>query len=151
MTQLFRKQRRTVDYLRGMVALCGRVLLGWFFASQALQRIDEWSSMVILVQMKRVPFGQVSLGLSLIAMFFGSAGLVMGFQTRFSAFVLAICTSGWVLIAHDFWTIQDPVARQSDFLTFSLGVAVIGGLLCLFASGGGQFSVDRLSEKHQPN
>ena len=142
MTQLFRKQRRTVDYLRGMVALCGRVLLGWFFASQALQRIDEWSAMVILVQMKRVPFGQVSLGLSLIAMFFGSAGVVTGFQTRFSAFALIICTGAWMGIAHDFWTIQDPVVRQAEFLIFSLGISLIGGLLSLIAFGAGRFSFD---------
>jgi len=140
-----------VDPLQGIVALWGRVLLGWFFASQGVQRIYEWNAMVALVEMKHVPLGQVSLGLSLIAMFFGSAGLVMGFQTRFSAFVLAICTGGWALIAHDFWTIQDPIARQSDFLIFSLGVAVIGGLLGLFASGGGKFSVDSLIEKSQPN
>lgn len=140
-----------MDFLRGIVVLCGRALLGWFFASQALQRIDEWSAMVILVQMKHVPFGQVSLGLSLIAMFFGSAGLVLGFQTRFSALVLAICTGGWALIAHDFWAIQNPIARQADFLIFSLGIAVIGGLLCLVASGGGQFSVDTLSEKPRPD
>lgn len=138
-------------FLQGVVALCGRVLLGWFFASQALQRIEEWNAMVVLVEMKRVPLGQVSLGLSLIAMFFGSAGLVMGFQTRFSAFVLAICTGGWAVIAHDFWTMQNPIARQSDFLIFSLGIAVIGGLLCLFASGGGQLSVDRFIEKPRPD
>ena len=103
--------------------------------------------MVVLVEMKHVPLGQVSLGLSLIAMFFGSAGLVMGFQTRFSALVLAICTGGWALIAHDFWTVQNPIAQQADFLIFSLGIAVIGGLLGLFASGGGKLSVDSLIEK----
>lgn len=96
----------------------------------------------MLVEMKRVPFGQVSLGLSLIAMCFGSIGLVLGFQTRFTAFALIICTGAWIGVAHDFWTISNPVVRAADYQIFALGVAIIAGLLCLVAFGAGRFAVD---------
>ena len=98
--------------------------------------------MVTLVEVKHVPLGQVSLAMSLIAMFFGSIGLVTGFQTRFSAFALIICTGSWIAVAHDFWTIQNPVVRQAEFLIFSLGVAIIGGLLSFIAFGAGSLSLD---------
>jgi putative oxidoreductase len=100
--------------------------------------------MVILVQMKHVPFGMVLLGLSLLAMIFGSFGLVSGFQTRFSAVVLAICTASWAGVARNFWAIHNPLERSSDYQTFALGVAIIGGLFCLAASGGGRFAIDAL-------
>ena len=131
-----------MDVLSGLTALLSRILLGWFFVSQAIQRVNEWGAMVVLVETKRVPFGQLSLAISLIAMFFGSAGVVTGFQTRFSAFALIICTGAWMGIAHDFWTIQDPVVRQAEFLIFSLGISLIGGLLSLIAFGAGRFSFD---------
>ena len=131
-----------MDALSGLTALLSRILLGWFFVSQAIQRINEWGAMVLLVEAKHVPFGQLSLAMSLIAMFFGSAGIVTGFQTRFSAFALIICTGAWMGIAHDFWTIQDPVVRQGEFLIFSLGISLIGGLLSLIAFGAGRFSFD---------
>ena len=137
--------------INGMTALIGRILLGWFFVSQAVQRINEWGAMVILVEMKHVPLGQVSLAMSLIAMFFGSVGLVTGFQTRFSAFALAICTGAWVAVAHDFWTIQNPIVRQADFLIFSLGVAIIGGLLSFIAFGAGRFSLDGIETQSSVN
>jgi len=75
-----------MDVLSGLTALLSRILSGWFFVSQAIQRVNEWDAMVVLVETKRVPFGQQSLAISLIAMFFCSAGVVTGFQTRFSAF-----------------------------------------------------------------
>lgn len=140
-----------MDFLNGMMALLGRILLGWFFISQAVQRINEWRAMIILVEVKRIPLGQVSLAMSLIAMFFGSIGLVTGFQTRFSAFALIVCTGSWIAVVHDFWTIQNPVVRQAEFLIFSLGVAIIGGLLSLIAFGAGPFSLDGIEKPARTN
>jgi putative oxidoreductase len=131
--------------LRGLAALGGRVLLGWFFTSQAVQRINEWGAMKILVQTRHIPFGAMLLTLSLLAMFFGSIGLVSGFRTRFSAFVLIICTSAWIGVAHDFWAIQNPIARAADYQIFALGMALIGGLFAFVASGAGQYSADNMA------
>ena len=128
----------------GVAALVGRFLLGWFFMSQAVQRLYEWPAMIILVQTKHVPFGMSLLMLSLLAMMIGSFGLISGFKTRFSAVVLAICTASWMGVAHDFWAIHAAAERSSEFLLFSLGVAIIGGLFCLAASGGGRFALDAI-------
>ncbi len=102
---------------------------------------------MILVQMKQVPFGHLLLALSLIAMFFGSVGLVSGFQTRFSALVLAVCTAAWIGVAHDFWTIQNPLVQAADYQIFALGIAIIGGLLSFVALGAGGISIDEMTNE----
>ena len=134
---------------QGVAAQVGRCLLGWFFISQAIQRLNEWQATTVLVQMKHVPFGMPLLSLSLLAMMMASFGLISGFKIRFSALVLALCTAAWIGIAHNFWTILNASERSSDFLLFSLGVAIIGGLLCLAASGGGRFALDTIKAAPQ--
>jgi putative oxidoreductase len=127
-----------------VAALVGRCLIGWFFIFQAVQRLNEWHTTKVFVQLKHVPFGMPLLTLSLLAMMLGSFGLVSGFKTKLSAVVLAICTASWIGMAHNFWAIQNAAERSSDFLLFSLGIAIIGGLLCLAASGGRRFALDAI-------
>ena len=124
--------------------LLGRFLLAWFFLSQAVQRIREWDAMVVLTQMKHLPFGPLLLALAVLAMIWGGFMLILGYQTRFAALMLSFCTAVWIYVAHDFWTLRDPILRGADYLTFSLGVALIGGLLALTGLGGGRFSLDHL-------
>lgn len=98
--------------------------------------------MVVLVQMKHLPFGTLLLGVAILAMIMGAAGLLVGFQTRFSALVLACCTLGWMLVAHDFWNIDNPLERAADYQTFALGAALTGGLLVLVGRGAGNIAFD---------
>jgi putative oxidoreductase len=129
-----------MSFFDGLLSMLGRWLLGWFFISEALHRIADWDAMVILVQMKHVPYGQPLLALGVVAMIFGGSMLFIGFQTRFSALILALCTIAWTGLAHDFWTIRNAAERASDYQDFALGIAVIGGLLTIAAFGGGRFS-----------
>jgi len=126
--------------------MLGRWLLGWFFISEALHRVRDWDAMVILVQLKHVPYGQPLLALAVVAMIFGGSMLFIGFQTRFSVLILALCTIASTGLAHDFWTIRNAAERASDYQDFVLGIAIIGGLLTIAAFGGGRFSIGRQEE-----
>ena len=135
---------RTVSFVLGLSSLFGRILLGMFFLSQSVQRIDEWQASIAVVRAKNLPFGEVLLALSLIAMLFGSMGLVSGFQTRFSALALAVCTGAWIMLAHDFWMFQDSDQWAFHYQAFALGTAIIGGLFCLAGTGGGRIAIDAM-------
>ena len=135
-----------VSFFQGLTSFCGRAFIGWFFISEAYHRILEWDAMEILVQMRHVPFGQPLLALAVLAMILGGISLVIGFQTRFSALVLSVCTGAWIAVAHNFWTIHNAILRASDYQMFALGIAVIGGLLTLVAFGGGYLSLDGRAE-----
>ena len=125
-----------------LMVVPGRVFLGWFFISQAYFRVTEWDAMVVLIQMRHLPFAPQLLAIAILAMIFGGIGLILGFQTRFSAVILSICTASWAVVAHPYWEIRDPIVRADDFLVFALAVAVIGGLFVFAGFGGGEISLD---------
>lgn len=122
--------------------LLGRLLLGWFFLSQAILRVGQWSSAALFVE--GLPLGHLLLSFSLVAMLIGGLGLVLGLQTRACAAILAVCTLGWLLSAHPFWRIGDSAARGADYQVFALGVGLVAGLVLLVAAGPGRWSLDAL-------
>jgi len=126
------------------ITLMGRVLIAWFFLSQAVQRVTEWDVMVILVQMKHVPFGTPMLVAAVVAMIAGGICLLIGFQTQISALLLSGCTMAWAYYAHDFWQRKTATDWSADYLVFALAIALTGGLLAIAGLGGGRFAIDSL-------
>ena len=71
----------------------------------------------------------------------GSIALLIGFQTRFVAAVLAIFTLVATLFFHAFWAVAPEQAFVQQLLFFK-NIGVIGGLLVLASSGAGAWSLD---------
>ena len=136
-----------MSFSESISPLIGRVLLCWVFVSEAFAHLGEWNANVALLDAKGVPAAPAVLGLTLGAMIFGGASLLAGFQTRFSAMALAVCSFGWSFLLHDYWMIADEAARAADRELFLLGIAVTAGLLVLAGFGGGGFAFDNTGRK----
>jgi putative oxidoreductase len=66
----------------------------------------------------------------------GGVAILVGFQTRIAAWVLAIFTVATALVAHTGW------ADQMQMINFLKNLAIAGGFIALAASGAGAYSVD---------
>ena len=66
----------------------------------------------------------------------GGLAILVGFQTRIAAWVLAIFTIATALVAHTGW------ADQNQMIHFLKNLAIAGGFLLLASSGAGAYSVD---------
>ena len=66
----------------------------------------------------------------------GGLAILVGFQTRIAAWVLAIFTVATGLVAHTGW------ADQNQMIHFLKNVAITGGFLLLASSGPGAYSID---------
>jgi len=66
----------------------------------------------------------------------GGIAILVGFQTRIAAWVLAIFTIATALVAHTGW------ADQNQMIHFLKNVAITGGFLVLASSGPGAYSID---------
>jgi putative oxidoreductase len=67
--------------------------------------------------------------------------LILGFGTRVAALVLCVYVVGTIYVSHDFWNMDGAQATAN--LTQALkNLAIMGGLLLLFAGGGGPHSLD---------
>jgi putative oxidoreductase len=66
----------------------------------------------------------------------GGLAILVGFQTRSTAWVLAIFTVATALVAHTGW------ADQMQMINFLKNLAITGGFLLLASSGAGAYSID---------
>ena len=72
----------------------------------------------------------------------GGIAILLGFQTRYAALLLAAFTLIAALIGHRFWDIADAAQRGNQLNHFWKNVAMIGGFLALYVAGAGSVSID---------
>jgi putative oxidoreductase len=89
-----------------------------------------------------LPMVAVLLPLTILVELGGGIALVVGWKARWAAVLLAAFTILATLIYHNFWAMTGD-AEMVNTLFFLKNVAVIGGLLMVYAFGPGKFSVDR--------
>jgi putative oxidoreductase len=128
-----------VATLEKATELLGRVLLSVFFVVSGWGKISGFAGTAAYMEAAGVP--GALLPLVIILELFGGAAIVVGWQTRIVAALLAGFTLLSGIIFHtDF---ADPV--QS--IMFLKNLAIAGGFLLLVARGAGPFSLDRLPRR----
>lgn len=68
--------------------------------------------------------------------------IAIGFKTRPLALLLALYTLGTAFIGHHYWT-QSGMEQFVNVINFYKIISIIGGLLLLFVTGPGKYSLDR--------
>jgi putative oxidoreductase len=74
--------------------------------------------------------------------------LVLGLGTRYGALLGLVFVIVATIAAHRWWTYPQP-AQLVQYTFLTKNVAVAGGLLVLFVTGGGRFSVDAMLAKRR--
>lgn len=72
----------------------------------------------------------------------GGLFLLLGYQARAAALVLALFTAFVALIFHNFWAVPADQALNQT-IHFMKNVAIFGGLLSVVAHGAGNLSLER--------
>jgi len=70
---------------------------------------------------------------------FVAIAVAFGAWTRPLVLLLALYTLGTALIGHLFWTME---ATARNAINFYKNISIIGGLLLLYVTGAGRYSVD---------
>jgi putative oxidoreductase len=122
----------------------GRLLLAWFFLSEAWRYAGDWSGTTTLLAMKDIPAPGILLFVALAAMAIGGLSLLFGLRTRLGALALFAFTMVSTVTVHDYWTLTDAATRQADYDIFARNLAIAGGLLVLMGLGGGKFALDNV-------
>jgi putative oxidoreductase len=122
----------------------GRLLLAWFFLSEAWRYASDWSGTSTLLAMKDVPAPGLLLFIALAVMVLGGLSLLLGLRTRLGALGLFAFTLVATIMIHDYWRIHEAAAREADYDIFVRNLAIAGGLLVLVGLGGGGFALDNV-------
>jgi putative oxidoreductase len=70
--------------------------------------------------------------------------LLVGWQARWAALIIALFTIGAGLFFHNFWA-SPPDQQLMQNINFFKNMAIAGGLLFVFAFGPGPYSLDARS------
>jgi len=121
--------------------LLGRLLIVVLFLPAGLSKIKGFEGTVGYFASLGMPAPTLGVIVAIIAEVLGSAALLMGYQTRIVAILLAVFTLAASITGHAFWTAPADAAFIAQLLFFK-NIAVMGGLLVLASSGAGKFSID---------
>lgn len=122
--------------------LVGRVAIGILFVPGGFRKVMDPTGMTAMLTSKGWPVPIVFAYLGGLVECLGGVLLIVGFKTRTVALALIGFTIVATLLAHQYW-LFDGAARQPQVIQFYKNVAIIGGLLFVFARGAGPLSADR--------
>ena len=113
--------------------LIGRVIVGGFFLMNAFNHFAQFNMMTGYAKSKGVPAPALAVGGSGVLLFLGGLSLLLGYHPTIGAALLVIFLLGVSFGIHNFWTVQDPQARQGEMVNFLKNMAILGLLLMTVA------------------
>lgn len=116
--------------------LLGRVLLSVIFVLSGFGKLTAIAGTAGYFGSMGLPMPTVTAIVVGLIELLGGLAILIGFQTRITAWVLAIFTVATGLVAHTGW------ADQMQMISFMKNLATAGGFLVLASSGAGAYSVD---------
>lgn len=124
--------------MNSVIVLVGRILLSAIFILSGFGKLTDISGTAAYFAMFHLPATTLfAVGAGLVE-FFGGLAILIGFQTRIAAWVLALFSIATALIAHMNW------ADMMQLINFQKNLAITGGFLLLAVYGPGVLSVDAL-------
>lgn len=124
------------------IALIGRVLLAAMFVLAGFDKIGGFEGTSGYIASVGLPFPEVLTALTIAVEIGAGLALIVGFQVRVAALLLAGFTLAASVLFHNFWAMPAEQAYVQQ-LMFMKNVSVAGGLLMIVALGGGAWVVGR--------
>jgi putative oxidoreductase len=134
-----------MNYIENFCLLAGRILLGLYFILPGVQKITNFEGMSQYMAAHNVPMVSVLLVVTIIIQLGAGAAIIAGYKGKVAAFILAGLTLVISIYMHNFWAMEESVARGHEMQNFIKNMAIMAGLLFVAALGTGKFSLDNRS------
>ena len=126
--------------------LIGRILIALLFIPAGLSKLTGFEGTVGYFTSLGMITPALGVVVAIIVELLGGIALLVGYQTRVVAIVVAVFTFAATLIGHAYWAVPAEQAFIVKLMFFK-NMAVIGGLLVLASAGAGKLSIDGIKEK----
>lgn len=130
------RQFDDVSVAQAVLPFVGRILMSAIFLLSGISKIAAPTAMIGYIASAGLPLPQLGLAIAILVEVAGAIALILGFQTRITAAILAVFTIATALAFHN------KLGDQDQFIHFFKNIAMIGGLLQIVAFGAGRFSLD---------
>lgn len=125
------------------ILLAARILLSLLFVIFGWGKLTAFPGTVQLMVHVGAPLPEIAAVVAVIMEFFVGIAIILGVATRPLAPLLAIYTLGTAIIGHHFWTMSG-MAHMENEINFFKNISIIGGLLALYVTGAGRYSIDHV-------
>ena len=126
--------------------LVGRIMLGWIFFQSGWGKIGNIAGYA--KSFPRRGLAEWMAYISVPAEFLGGLFLILGFATRYTVLVMLFFTVVASFSSHAYWSVPEA-QRASQASSFWKNISIMGGLIVLFVSAAGRFSLDNLLFRKQ--
>jgi len=117
-----------------VIQVFGRIFLSTIFLIEGMNKIFNYENTIEYMENFSVP-EYLAIPAIIVEILFPLL-LIVGYQTKISALVLAIFTLATALIFHTDFT------SQMQLTSFLKNFAIAGGFLIIFVNGAGKYSID---------
>jgi putative oxidoreductase len=125
-----------------MVLLAGRILIAAIFLNAGMRKLLGFAGTVGYFAKLGFPAPEAFAVLAVIIEIGGSVLLIIGWKTRWVAWLLALFVLIAAFAAHRFWEF-DAAQYANQMNHFMKNLAIIGGLFFVASFGPGKLSVDK--------
>jgi uncharacterized membrane protein YphA (DoxX/SURF4 family) len=115
-----------------ILLLVGRVLFALIFINSGIAHLTKLNDMTGYAQFKKVPAPKLAVIVTGLMLIIGGLYIVFGVYADLGALLLAIFLVPTAFMMHNFWTIQDPQAKQGEMINFFKNLSLAGAALILF-------------------
>jgi putative oxidoreductase len=124
------------------ILLAGRALISSVFLVAGVRKIMIWGPQVAYFTKLGFPAPELFSGLAVVIEIGAGLALLVGWRTKWAAWLLALFVLVAAFMAHRFWEF-DPSQAANQMNHFLKNLAIIGGLLFVAAFGPGQLAADK--------
>lgn len=136
------RERNVNTNLQHAAALAGRILLALIFIISGWGKITGFAGTAGYIASKGMPMPEVMAAGAIAVEFLGGLALLAGFKARWAALAIFLFIIPTTLIFHNPSGLLGQEA-QSQMINLLKNVAIMGGMLMVFAFGPGRYSIDK--------
>ena len=125
-----------------LIPLAARILLGAIFLVAGIRKVLAFAGTVAYFTKLGFPAPEAMAVIAIVIEIGGSTLLIVGWRTRWVAWLLALFVLIAAFAAHRFWEV-DAAQMNNQLNHFLKNLSIIGGLLMIVAFGPGSASADK--------
>jgi putative oxidoreductase len=128
--------------LQGVLSVLGRLFLVTIFVMSAVgNKIPKFDQVVPYMESHGVPQPETALRLAIAFLLVGGLTVLVGWQARFGALLLAVFLVLATYYFHAFWKFEGKEAEM-QMIQFMKNLGLFGAMLFVMGNGAGAWSVD---------
>lgn len=115
-----------------VLVLIARVLFSAIFILSGIGHLTQSGPMAQYAAAKGVPSARLAVLATGVMLVAGGLSVLLGFYVSVGALLLVVFLLPTAFVMHNFWTLEDPQARQNDQSHFMKDVALAGAAFLIW-------------------